>query len=36
MINIRKLEAEIQKNRPVRNERGLPVEPSDFAEKSTL
>ena len=29
-------EAEIQKNRPVRNGRVLPVEPSDFAEKSAL
>ena len=30
------VEAEIQKNRPVRNGRVLPVEPSDFAEKSAL
>ena len=30
------VEAEIQKNRPVRNGRKLPVEPSDFAEKSAL
>ena len=30
------VEAEIQKNRPVRNGRMLPVEPSDFAEKSAL
>lgn len=30
------VEAEIQKNRPVRNGRILPVEPSDFAEKSAL
>ena len=29
-------EAEIQKNRPVRNGRVLPVEPSDFVEKSAL
>lgn len=29
-------EAEIQKNRPVRNGRVLPMEPSDFAEKSAL
>lgn len=30
------VEAEIQKKRPVRNGRKLPVEPSDFAEKSAL
>ena len=30
------VEAEIQKNRPIRNGRVLPVEPSDFAEKSAL
>ena len=30
------VEAEIQKNRPVRNGRVLPVEPSDFVEKSAL
>ena len=30
------VEAEILKNRPVRNGRVLPVEPSDFAEKSAL
>ena len=30
------VEAEIHKNRPVRNGRVLPVEPSDFAEKSAL
>ena len=30
------VEAEIQKNRPVRGGRVLPVEPSDFAEKSAL
>lgn len=30
------VEKEIQKNRPVRNGRKLPVEPSDFAEKSAL
>ena len=30
------VEAEIQKNRPVRGGRTLPVEPSDFAEKSAL
>ena len=30
------VEAEIQKNRPVRNGRVMPVEPSDFAEKSAL
>lgn len=30
------VEAEIQKDRPVRGERVLPVEPSDFAEKSAL
>ena len=33
---IRKVEEEILKNRPVRNGRIMPVEPSDFAEKSAL
>ncbi|MCD8241609.1 MAG: SAM-dependent DNA methyltransferase, partial [Lachnospiraceae bacterium] len=32
----KKVEAEIQKNRPVRGGRVLPVEASDFAEKSAL
>lgn len=30
------VEVEIQKNRPVRNGRALPVEPTDFVEKSAL
>ena len=32
----KKVEAEILKDRPVRNGRVMPVEPSDFAEKSAL
>lgn len=32
----KKVEEEILKNRPVRNGRVMPVEPSDFAEKSAL
>lgn len=32
----KKVEAEILKNRPVRNGRVMPVEPQDFAEKSAL
>jgi len=32
----RRVEEEILKNRPVRNGRVMPVEPSDFAEKSAL
>ena len=32
----KRVEAEILKDRPVCNERVMPVEPSDFAEKSAL